>query len=109
MEEDFIQSVKRSNATDQATVGHRFEQYHRDESVLTHSTDGADVDPILEMCITDSDINSEEESHSLVTTNKPKLPSPDREFMDELVKPPNGGTDIQYSPSPKLSPLPFPN
>lgn len=87
-------------------MGHRFEQYHRDESVWTHNTDSADLDPILEMCIADSDNDSEEESHSLVTANKPKLPSPDREFMDELVKQPNGGTDMSYSPSPNPPPLP---
>ena len=94
LEEDFIQSVTRSNTSDQATVGHRFEQYHRDEIVLTHGTDSTDLDPILEICITDSDNDSEEESHLLVTTNKLKLPSPDREFMDQLVRQPNGGTDM---------------
>lgn len=100
LEEDFVQSVTRSNTSDQVTVGQRFEEYCQDESVFAHNVDSTDLDPILEICITDSDIDSEEDSRLLVMTNKPKFPSPDREFMDQLVKQPNRGTDIHLPPLP---------
>ena len=63
------------------TTGCQFEEFCRDDITVAHD----DLDPILEMCIW-SEGDNEGESHSLVPANELPLPSPDKEFMDEVIK-----------------------
>ena len=67
-----------------ATV-YQFERFSRDDSVSIHELDYTDLDPILEICI---DENSRGTTLSFGDSSKPhvQLPSPDKEFMDLLVK-----------------------
>ena len=64
---------------------HLFEQFSCDDGVTAHDLDCTDLDPILEICI-DDDIKGE--TQSLMTSNEPRvqLPSPDKEFMNQLVE-----------------------
>ena len=63
----------------------QFEEFSRDDSATTHAAGWDDLDPILEMCIM-NDEDNEGKTRSLVSTNDPPLPSPDKEFMDEVIK-----------------------
>ena len=94
LDKSFVESTKHSVSVTTSTAGaYIFENYIHDESVLAHDVDCTGLDPILEICITDGDVIEEEaKPWDLVTANRPRLPSPDREFMDQLIKQSNGGT-----------------
>ena len=68
---------------------YQFEQFSRDNSVAALTTDCTDVDPILEICVHET---SKGMTLPLAEFNGPhvQLPSPDKEFMDQLVETSSG-------------------
>jgi hypothetical protein len=70
---------------------HQFEQFSHDDSVASLAMDCTDMDPILEICVHET---SKGTTLPLADLNRPhvQLPSPDKEFMDQLVEPSNGKT-----------------
>ena len=68
---------------------YQFEQFSRDDSVAALELDHTDMDPILEICVHET---SKGTILPLAEFDRPhvQLPSPDKEFMDQLVEPSNG-------------------
>ena len=91
LDEDLAKSVKtfKSNSTYRSTTVYQFEEFSRDDSVAAHELDCTSLDPILEICVYET---SEGTTLPLVDTNSPQvqLPSPDKEFMEQLVEHSNG-------------------
>ena len=74
-----------------STVVYQFEQFSRDDSVAALAMDCTDMDPILEICVHET---SKGMTLPLAEFNGPhvQLPSPDKDFMDQLVDPTSGNT-----------------
>ena len=90
-DEALAQSVKSFNSNSTSTTLYQFDQFSRDDSVAAHELDCTDLDPILEICVHET---SKEMTLPLAETIEPhvQLPSPDKEFMDQLVEQSNGNT-----------------
>ena len=74
---------------------YQFEQFSHDDSVAEHELDCTDLDPILEICVHET---SKGMILPLVETigSHVQLPSPDKEFMDQLVEPSGGNTGAMH-------------
>ena len=88
LDNNFVNSKKYLKLSASNTL---FEHYSYDDTVSSYNTkDYTDLDPILEICITDNAKTVEHMSQLAVTADKPQLPSPDQEFMNQLVTESNG-------------------
>ena len=73
---------------DLSVSGTVFEQFFHDNIVPEVYVDL--VDPILEICLAGSAMDTESAPQIADTSDTPKLPSPDQEFIEELVTDSNG-------------------
>ena len=93
LDENFMQSIRFSSHVVLKTMEPPVEQFSHDDSVTAHTIDCTGLDPILEICITD-DTSNEEEPQPLVATNETRLPSPDKDFMNQVVQESNEGNKL---------------